>query len=42
MERLVDKDDNRLETEVVIATLALSFCLWPLVWELAQAILQYL
>ena len=42
MDRLMGGDDDRLEIEAAIATLALSLCLWPLVWELTRAILQYL
>jgi len=34
-----DRLENR---EVLIAILLLSLCLWPMVWELASAILQYL
>jgi len=43
MDSLMDSDDNRLDMGVaVIVTLLLSFCLWPLVWELTSAVLRYL
>ena len=42
MERLMDRDDNRLDIVALIATLLLSLCLWPMIWELTRAILQHL
>ena len=42
MVRLMDRDDNRLDIVALIATLLLSLCLWPMIWELTRAILQYL